>query len=97
MKTLIINFKNSSVELDDNDDLPVEEYTEKISKILDNNNITIIHATSGSIIVRPNEVTSIVVFESEEDEYSDETSETFFEIEPEDPPQEEIHEDIITD
>lgn len=96
MKTLIINFKNSSVELDDYDDLSVEEYTEKISKILDNNNITIIHATSGSIIVRPNEVTSIVVFETEEDEYRDETSETIFEIEPEDPPQE-IIEDIITD
>lgn len=97
MKTLIVNFRDSySVELKDYDDnRSQEEYAESISKILDNNNITILHATSGSLIVRPNEVASILVVESE-DEYSDETSETIFEIEPDDPPQE-IKEDIITD
>lgn len=97
MKTLIVNFRDSySVELKDYDDnRSQEEYAESISKILDNNNITILHATSGSLIVRPNEVASILVVEAE-DEYSDETSETIFEIEPDDPPQE-IKEDIITD
>ena len=97
MKHIIINFKHSyAVEMADYSDESVEEYTEKLSKTLDNNNVTILHATSGSLIIRPNDVSSIVVSE-EEIEYADETSSTNIELEPGDPPQEEIQEDIITD
>lgn len=101
MKTIIVNFKSShSVELNDSDDdKSTEEYAEALSKTLDSNNITILHTTSGSLVIRPNEVSSIAVFEGEaEFEYNDETSDTVYEeVEPEVQPQEEAHEDIITD
>lgn len=100
MKTIIVNFKNShSVELiDSDDDKSTEEYAEELSKTLDSNNITILHTTSGSLVIRPNEVSSIAVFEGEvEFKYNDETSDTVYEtVEPEDQPKE-THEDIITD
>lgn len=97
MKSIIVNFKDSySVELNDDDDRDTEKYAENLSKILENNNVTILHATTGSLIVRPNEVTSILVSE-EEEIFFDETSGTEIELEPEVPPKEEIQEDIITD
>ncbi len=46
--------------IDDNED-KLETYTKNLSKILESNNVVLLHMTSGSVILRPNTVTSIVV------------------------------------
>jgi len=99
MKSIIVSLKHSdAVELFDADDNDIEEYTTALSKTLDNNNITILHATSGSLIVRPNEISSILITESEiEMNMEDSTSTMIFGDLDSDPPPEQVQEDIITD
>jgi len=103
MKSIIVNFKNAvSAELVDYDTGDVEEYAEKLSEILKNNNVTVLHTTSGSLIVRPNDVSSIAVCDVDEEylfEDIDTTSEAVIsELKTEEtPPTKQVHEDIITD
>ena len=100
MKAIVLTLKNSgAIEIEDDDDSDIQSYSENLSKILDSNNITILHATSGSVILRPNEITSISVYETEDEFYfDDETSETMIQQEEDkDEEESEIHEDIITD
>lgn len=51
----------SPLVIDDNDDTPLDEYTKELSRVLENNNISIIETSSCSVITRPNKITSIVV------------------------------------
>ena len=47
------------------DDSDIKEYTRNISSHLENNNVSILHASTCSVVLRPNKITSIVVMESE--------------------------------
>ena len=46
--------------IDDNED-NLEVYTKNLSKILESNNIVLLHMTSGSVILRPHTISSIIV------------------------------------
>lgn len=64
MKTIIINQKNSdSVVLMDDDSKDLILYTKEVSKILELSKICILETTSGSIILKPSEINSIVINE----------------------------------
>lgn len=64
MKTIRINQKNSdSVVLMDDDSKDLILYTKEVSKILELSKICILETTSGSIILKPSEINSIVINE----------------------------------
>lgn len=45
---------------DDNED-KLEDFTKKLSEILESNNIVLIHMSSGSVILRPSMISAIIV------------------------------------
>lgn len=47
----------------DVDDTSIEEYSRRISNLLQNNNVSILYTSSCSIVLRPNKISSIVVSE----------------------------------
>ena len=87
MKHIVIFSSNiEPISLEDIDSSSIEEYSTKISALLESNNVIILHTTSGSLIVRPNTISSIIVTNKEESKQEDKTKETV-----------EEHEDIISD
>lgn len=90
-RIVIMSEKTSPVEILDKNDDAIQEYTSELSSILENNNVTILHTSTGSVVLRPDRISSILV-----SEYDDADSH-----QPKQPakeePKEEIHEDIITD
>jgi len=68
----IIQENASPLIIDDSDDRDLNEYTIETSKLLESNNISIIHTSSCSVIIRPNKITSIIIreFPSVEDDKS---------------------------
>ncbi len=68
----IIQENTAPIMLEDNDGRSVDEYVTELSKLLESNNVSIIHTSSCSVITRPNKVTSIIVreFPSPEDDKS---------------------------
>lgn len=66
MKKIVIFQKNvSNIELVDSDDSDLSSYMKKLSSVLELGNISILHTTSASIVLRPNKVVSILVSEEE--------------------------------
>lgn len=66
MKVINIFQENSiPILLEDNDDSDIKKYTKTLSEVLDNNNISLLHTSSGSIIIRPNKITAIFVSDIE--------------------------------
>ena len=64
MKQITIIQENASpLVVDDSDDRDLNEYTAEMAKLLETNNVSIIHTSSCSVITRPNKVTSIIVRE----------------------------------
>ncbi len=62
MKQITIFFSDSaSISIDDITDEAIEEYTVKLSKILESNNVTVLHTSSSSIIIRPNVISAVKV------------------------------------
>ena len=62
MKQITIIQENASpLVVDDSDDRDLKEYTAEMAKLLETNNVSIIHTSSCSVITRPNKVTSIIV------------------------------------
>lgn len=59
----IIQENTSPIIIDDDDNTPLNEYINELTKILESNNISLIYTTSCSIILRPHKITSIVVKE----------------------------------
>jgi len=59
----IIQENASPLVVDDRDDRDLQEYTTEMAKLLETNNVSIIHTSSCSVITRPNKVTSIIVRE----------------------------------
>ncbi len=67
MKEIIIEKKNShplSILDDSNED--IVEYTRNISKLLELNNVSILETTSSCVVIRPNEISSIQIKETED-------------------------------
>ena len=57
----ILQENTSPLVLDDQDERPIKEYTDSLAKLLESNNVTLLHTTSCSVIIRPHKVTSIIV------------------------------------
>jgi hypothetical protein len=69
MKSIQINFENAvPVSIQDNDESPLDEYSKKISNLLDNTNISLLHTSEGSLVIRPDRVVSIFVKTLEQQE-----------------------------
>lgn len=90
-RIVIMSEKTSPVEIFDENDDALQEYTSKLSSILENNNVTILHTSTGSVILRPDRISSVFV-----SEYDETDSHQLLEPAKEEQ-KEEIHEDIITD
>lgn len=59
----IIQENAAPIIFEDSDDRSINEYTTEMSKLLESNNVSIIHTSSCSVISRPNKITSIIVRE----------------------------------
>lgn len=91
MKRIIINFSNTElVMLDDNDD-DIQKYTGELSKLLESNNITILHTSTLSTILRPNNINSIAVYNVDDTDDIQEDEEKIEKVKDESP------QDIISD
>lgn len=82
--------------IEDIDDSKIDEYAKKLSRILESNNISLLHTSSESIIIRPNKISAIVIFDDKEIMEGKIEQQQFKSIE-EIEKQEVIKEDIITD
>ena len=71
------------IELDDNDESDIDDYSKQISAIFKSNNIVILKTQSDSLVIRPQSISSVLISNIEEVEEVEE--------------KEEIHEDIITE
>lgn len=64
MKKILINLTDSyTLELIDDDNTELSEYTKELSSVLQSNTVTILELSTGHIIIRPNKVLSIQVTE----------------------------------
>ena len=71
------------IELDDNDESNLDDYSKQISAIFKSNNIVILKTKSDSLVIRPQSISSVLISNIEEVEKIEE--------------KEEILEDIITE
>ena len=66
MKKIVIFQENvSNIELVDLDDSDLSTYVKKLSSVLELGNISILHTTSASVVLRPNKAISILVYETD--------------------------------
>ena len=66
MKKIVIHQKNlENIILIDNDSRDLITYTKEISKIMELSKVCILETTSGNIILKPSEISSITVLEFE--------------------------------
>jgi hypothetical protein len=87
--TLLMTDSNN-LHIRDDDDTELNEYVKKLSEVLKSGNVTILETSTGSAILRPNKISSILVEEiSESAEVEDKQ---MLQVE-----KSEKHEDIITD
>jgi hypothetical protein len=94
MKQIVIYQEGSSpIVVMDNDDKPLDEYSREISKLLESNNISILHTSTCSTILRPNKISSISVSDTNMPDKENVIGQQ--EIKKEE--KEEIQEDIISD
>lgn len=77
----------------DDDSKPLEEYSREISALLESNNISILHTSTCSTIIRPSKISSISVSEIDTHEVSGVQKMEKVKEKTE----EEIQEDIISD
>lgn len=66
----IINNNNKIVMLDD-DSTPLSEYSENLSKIMSNENISLLEVSTGILITRPSQINSILIEEIKSKESED--------------------------
>lgn len=57
----IIGKTNQEIFLTDDDAEHIEVYTKKISGLLESKNVIVLHTTSSSIVIRPNDIFSIEI------------------------------------
>jgi hypothetical protein len=64
MKQILIFQENAStISIEDDDDSNIEEFTKKISSLLESNNVSLLHTSRASVVLRPNKITSVVVYD----------------------------------
>jgi hypothetical protein len=90
----IIHEGADSIEIQDEDGQDLSSYVMKLSKLLEVSNVSILETTSGSVIIRPSRVCSIVVSELSDKGEITEQEEVVTKVESE---QIEQTEDVITD
>jgi len=67
MKIITIHFSNADpIVIEDKDDRDIEEYISELSKVLESNNIAILHTSSSSTLIRPNAITAVIVSNKDE-------------------------------
>ncbi len=91
MKRIIIYQENiAPIIIEDVDASKIEEYSRTLANLLETGNVSILHTSMSSVIIRPNKISSILV-----SEYTDSNSE----LQQETVMKEKIkeNEDIITD
>jgi|APSaa5957512576_1039674.scaffolds.fasta_scaffold169606_1 hypothetical protein len=68
MKILKIYQNGSSVPiiLTDDDDSDLSEYSKKVSNVLESKNVVILNVSSGSLVLRPHTVPSILISDDKE-------------------------------
>lgn len=72
MKKIVIFQENvSNIELVDLDDSDLSSYMKKLSSILELGNISILHTTLTSVVLRPSKVISILISEEKSSEISE--------------------------
>ena len=64
-KITIFQDHTTPLTIEDVDNTSIGEYSRKISNLLQNNNVSILFASSCSVVLRPNKISSIVVEEVE--------------------------------
>jgi hypothetical protein len=90
MKVIKIFHENAEpIKIEDHDSRNLSEYTKDLSKVLEASNVTILETSSGSVIIRPSRVCSIIV--SEVNDHGELLEESITEIETAE------NEDVITD
>jgi hypothetical protein len=90
MKQIIIYQDGGSpILIKDDDKTPIEEYTRKTSSLLESNNVSILHTSTCSTIIRPSKISAITV--------EDIDTENFELGQQQETAKEEIQEDIISD
>ena len=68
MKKIQINQKNADpIVLTDDDNTELKTYSKELSKVMELAKICILETTSGTIILKPSEISSIFIKEIEED------------------------------
>ena len=97
MKRILIFQENTSaVEVYDDDDTELGEYTKEVSQILENANVSILKTSTSSVVLRPSKITSILVQPMEDPPVPD--IDILVSPQEEKPIKaKEDHEDIITD
>ena len=89
MKVIKIIHENATpIEVKDEDKTEFSSYTEKLAKLLEASNVTILETSSGSVIIRPSKICSIFVSELNNGEVVEEE----IKVEPI-----EENEDLVTD
>ena len=64
MKQIIIYQENTApIVIEDDDASKIEEYSKTLANLLETGNVSILHTSTSSVIVRPNKISSIVVSE----------------------------------
>jgi len=87
---------NTPFTIEDEDNSNLEDFSRKIATLLESGNVSILHTSSGSIVVRPNKISSIFVCEIIDD-LPDKQSKEMGSIKVKEPEKIEEHEDFITD
>ena len=62
----IFQENNETVELIDNDDTSRIDYTSQLKNLIESNDVMILETSSGSIIIRPHKINSILIVDDSE-------------------------------
>jgi len=62
----IFQENNENVELIDNDDTNRVDYTSQLKNLFESNDVIILETSSGSVIIRPHKINSIMVIDDNE-------------------------------
>jgi hypothetical protein len=65
-KVTIYQENNVPIELIDEDDRSIEDYSKSLTKFLTNTNISILKLSTSSLIIRPSKISAVVAEEMEE-------------------------------
>ena len=96
MKVINIFLTNNEkcISVKDQDDSDLLSYSKKLSDLLQSNNVTILHTSESSVIVRPSKVQAILVNEEEQESETEEIQQSEIQENTEEPQE---SEDIISD